>query len=237
VTPANPCLFTFAPAQEGLHRITWSALVAGLPVTKTDFINARAFASAVSLADARDRLGFNTTINDERLRTIMAAATREVEKITGTLVPRLFTNDLIPGTYRDALRVPHGPIFMPPANPYTNGSVTSLASYYPSGPSWPAGGSSNELLVSPMPGVIRHVGLIPFWYGPWVATYTGGVAVIAEPITVAVLETIYDMYTPYRGLTADAQQAALDELTATPYYRLPSRALAALHGYEMPGFG
>jgi len=68
----------------GLTKFAWSTT--NPVVNKTDYVSFRTFASAISLQDARDRLGLKTTANDERLRTFMAAATREVEKITGTLV-------------------------------------------------------------------------------------------------------------------------------------------------------
>lgn len=218
-------VYNFAATQPGLHQFDWSA--AGPAVHKTDYENFRKFVSAISLQDARDRLGLKSTVNDERLRLLMGSATREVEKVVGTLVPRVFTDDWISGTYKDVLRLPHGPAL-------NENAVTSLRSAYPAGPVWDV----SELVVNPYPGTIRYAGLIPFWYGPWKVSYTGGRAEIPEPVVEGVAEVLFDLYAQMRGLSADIAEAAAEEtLAAPPYYRLPPRALAAIKGYEMPGFG
>jgi hypothetical protein len=224
-TITGTVVYNFAAAQPGLHQFDWSAT--GPVVRKTDYENFRKFASAISLQDARSRIGLTSTVNDERLRLLMGAATREVEKIVGTLVPRVFTDDWIPGTYRDVLRLPHGPAL-------SNTAVTSLKSAYPAGPNWDV----SQLLVNPYPGTIRHTGLLPFWYGPWLVSYTAGVTEVPEPVAEGIRETVFDLYAQMRGLSADVAEAAAEEsLTVPPYYRLPARALAAIKGYEMPGFG
>ena len=219
--------YNYTTVQAGLHKFAWATTGPG--TATTDFVNVRSFASAISLADARERLGLaaNAT-SDQKIRTLMASATREVEKITGTLVPRVFTDDWIPGTTRDVLRLPHGPALNAAA-------VTSLRSAYPQGPSWdPA-----SLVVNLRPGTIRHAGLIPFWYGPWLATYTGGVTEVAEPVAEAVREVLYDLWQQMRGVASGVLPGAAAEEIPVPaqYYRLPPVALAALRGYEMPGFG
>jgi hypothetical protein len=217
--------FASSASLPGLYKFAWATT--GPVVNKTDYVSFRSFVSAISLQDARDRLGLKTTANDEKLRTYMAAATREVEKITGTLVPRVFTDDWIPGTYRDVLRVPHGPILNASA-------VTSLASVYPFGPSW----SGSQLIVNPYPGIIRLSGLIPFWYGPWKATYTAGVTEIPEPVAEGIKEVVFDLWSSQRGMRTDiTEAAAADTLQVPPYYRLPPRALEFIKGYELPGFG
>lgn len=225
----------FTPAQSGLHKMVWATT--GPTLVKTDYENFRNFVSAISLADAKARLGITVSGTDEQVRLFMGVATREAERIVGTIVPRVFTNELISGTYRDALRVANGPIYMTPGNTASNGSVTSLASAYPFGPSWVCGGTTNQLLVTPSPGVIRELGLVPFWYGPWYVTYTGGLAEIPEPIVEGVKEILFDVWSEMRGLTADIAEAAAESLNVPPYYRPSARALAALKGYEMPGFG
>ena len=237
VTLASPATAVITATQSGLHTLVWTSNSPAF--LKTDYVNFRKYVSAVSLAESKDRLGLSQTIttNDERVRLFAGAATRQVEKLVGTLVPRQFTNEIITGTYRDALKVANGPIFMPPANSFANGSVTALSSIYPSGPSWQCGGTGNSIVVTPSPGVIREIGLIPFWYGPWQVTYIGGISEIPEPLVEAVKEVIFDYWQEMRGLTADEAAQALDALTAAPYYRLPARALAQCRGYELPGFG
>lgn len=209
----------------GQYKFAWSTT--GPVVSKTDYVSFRSYVAGISLQEARDRLGLKTTSNDEKLRTLIASATREVEKVVGVLVPRVYTNDWIPGTYRDVLRVPHGPIL-------TTSSVTALASVYPQGPTWAA----SDLIVNTHPGTIRHAGLIPFWYGPWVVTYTAGRSEIPEPVAEGIKEVVFDLWSQMRGMRTDVNEAiTADALPMPPFYRLPPRALAAIKGYEMPGFG
>jgi hypothetical protein len=111
--------------------------------------------------------------------------------------------------------------------------VTALASVYPSGPSW----APADLIVATHPGTIRHAGLIPFWYGPWVCTYTAGRTEIPEPVAEGIKEVVFDLWSQMRGLSADVAESGLEALPVPPYYRLPPRALAAIKGHEMPGFG
>jgi hypothetical protein len=204
-------------------------LTGGFPLTKTDYESFRNYVSAVSLDAARTRLGSSSTVKDERLRTYMATATRLVEKRVGIMVPRTFTNDLIPGTYRDILRVPHPPIL-------TTGSVSMLKSAFPLGPVFDT--SSAGLVVNPAAGTLRHAGLIPFWYGPWLTTYVAGRAEVAEELVEGVLETVFDLWTATRGLSADlAEAAGMEALMVPPNYKLPARTLMLIKEHEQPGFG
>lgn len=217
--------YASSAAAPGLYKFTWATT--GPVVTKTDYVSFRTYAAGISLQEARDRLGLKTTVNDEKLRTLIASATREVEKITGTLVPRVFTGDWIPGTTKDVLRLPHGPAL-------TSSSVTALASVYPNGPSWAA----SDLVVGTYPGTVRLANLLPFWYGPWKATYTAGVPEIPEPVAEGIKEVVFDLWSQMRGMRADVTEAgSADMLPMPPFYRLPPRALAAIKGYEMPSFG
>lgn len=217
--------YATSAALPGQYKFTWATT--GPVVTKTDYVSFRTYVAGISLQEARDRLGLKTTVSDEKLRTLIASATREVEKVVGILVPRVFTNDWIPGTTRDVLRVPHGPVL-------TTSSVTSVASAYPSGPSWAAA----DLVVNTHPGTIRLVDQLPFWLGPWQATYTAGRSEIPEPVAEGIKEVVFDLWSQMRGMRTDVTEAtAADLLQVPPYYRLPPRALAAIKPYELPGFG
>lgn len=224
----------FVATLGGLHKIQWATT--GPVVTKTDYLQFRNYRSVISLDDGRDRLGLTKTNRDEQVRNLCGVATGLVEKRVGVLVPRVFTNEVIPGTTRDVLRVQHGPIF-------DRNSVTALQSAYPGGPTWNTAdanlGTGGQLIVVPRPGTLRLSALLPFWYGPWLVTYRAGWnGEIPDEIAEAVREVLFDLWAQYRGLSADiAESAGEMAMVVPPYYRLPARALAMLKDHELPGFG
>jgi hypothetical protein len=235
--PAVPGLVVadpFVSTQGGLHRLAWATT--GPVVTKTDYLHFRSYRSAISLDDARDRLGLTKTNRDEQVRNLAGVATRLVENKVGILVPRTFADEFVPGTTRDIIRVQNGPIF-------DRASVTSLKSAYPGGPSWNTGDANTitggQLIIGLRPGTLRLSALLPFWYGPWLVSYKAGWnGEIPEPVIEAVREVLFDLWSQYRGLTADIAEAAGEmAMVVPPYYRLPARALAMIKDFELPGFG
>ena len=224
----------YISTQGGLHKLVWSTTAPSVP--KTDYVNFRNYVSAISLDDGRDRLGLRNTKKDEQVRNLCGVATRLVENRVGTLVVRTFTDEHVPGSTRDIIRVQNGPIF-------DRNSVISLKSVYPMGTSWDTRdatlGTGGQLVITPRPGTIRLAGLYPFWYGPWLISYKAGwCGEIPEPIIEAIREVLFDLWSSYRGLTADlAESAEQMAMVVPPFYRLPARALAMIKDYELPGFG
>jgi len=229
--PATQGTFTYdyPVADEGLHAFTW---VTTAPVTsKTNYVHARKFRSAVSLEEARDYLNQTDTRRDELIRSMMMAATSEAEKIVGTCVPKVITGEWVNGQYKDVIQVAEGPIFSATA-------VTGVASVWPGGPSW----ALADLIPNIEAGTLRAKDMLGFWWGPWTVGYTGGRMVIPEPIRHGVLEILWDLWTPERGATADETYPSPTEAEAFTYsmpagYHPPPRAMALLEPYERPGFG
>jgi len=213
--------------QEGLHKFTW--VTTSPATTQTDYQNAVIFRSVIGLTEAKNFVNFGTSPNEDILRLIMGAATELVENIVGSCVQRQLTNIRIPGSSKVAIRLPGAPV-------PTDSSVTSIASIYPGGPSWTA----SDLIVSPESGVVQLAGLIPFWFGPWKATYTVGRLVIPQSVQLAVKEIIYDMWSTQRPYGADELEpgpeatARFEQMVAS--YTIPPHALSLLGTQEIPGF-
>jgi hypothetical protein len=228
--PATTGLVTYPYVlpQEGLTKFAWAGTMpGGAPFPpKVDYVNARAYRSAISLADAMDFLGITDMTQAERIRTLAGVATQHAERIVGLLVPRTFTAAWVPGEFRPVLAVPQGPIL-------TTSSVTAVRSVYGNGPSW----ATADFVVNTRPGTIRLKSLIDFWYGPWTVDYTGGVAVVHSDIEEGIKEILRDLYTPFRGLSVDVAEQAQEGLNVSPFYRIPPRAQMLLDPHELPGFG
>lgn len=222
-------IYPYTLGQEGLTKFAWSGTLSGGAAfpPKVDYINARSFRSAVSLAETTDHLGVTDPARTERIRSLMGTATAYAERIVGTLVPRVFTNDWIPGAYRPIIRLPHGPAL-------NDQAVTAIASVYPNGPSWSL--ANGDFVVNPYPGTVYLRSLLDWWYGPWHATYTAGVSIVHEDIAEAILEIIRDLYTPARGLSVDIAEQASEQLAMPPFYHAPPRAQMLLDQHKLPGF-
>jgi hypothetical protein len=238
--PAVGTLYNDWPlATAGLHKFAWTTTGPG--IAQTDYVNARQFVSVISLAEARNWLNVADTRLDPVLRLLMGVATRAAERVCGTLVPRQFTDDFVDGTYKTVIRLPHGPAL-------SSSSVTSVKSIYAplGGPTWAA----SDLYVNAAAGTVRLASQLDFWYGPWLATYTGGRAEIPEDTIQGVKEILYDLWATQRGVLADtdipdlATAEQFEQLaaqvagagSATGGYRIPPRALAYLQAEQAPGF-
>src|SRR6202000_983392 len=175
--------------QEGLH--VFVASTTGPITHKSDYVNAQVFRSVIGLQEAKDYINFGAGGDEDILRQIMMAATELAEGIVGTCVQRLYTNVRIPGSTKIAIRLPHAPV-------PTSASVVSITSILTGGPSW----VTSDLTVDPASGVVTLAAQVPFWLGPWQATYMAGRTVIPQSVQLAVKEIIYDMWStqrPYGG--------------------------------------
>jgi hypothetical protein len=231
--PAVTGLLTgdFVTSLPGLMKISWQTTNPG--VARVDYENVRAYRAAMSLADARDSLGFGAGDHrwDEQIRWALAASTRVAERWVGPLVPRTFTNEIIGGEApRDILQVQHGPLL-------SATSIGGVASVWPGGPSWTL--AAGDLIVNPAAGTLRLASKLPFWWGPWqIDTYTAGRTEIDEDAERGVAEILWDMWGPHRGQGDDATPPTYEEITATEAeYRPPGRVMALLGPLCRPGFG
>jgi hypothetical protein len=215
---------------EGIYKFTW--LATSPDTIKSDYVPVNVYRSIIGLDDAKNFVNYSTADNREDiLRQIMAAATELAENTVGSCVIRTLTNVRIPGDSKPAIRLPGAPI-------PTESSVTSIASVYEGGPMWTQ--ANNDFIVSPESGVVQLKGFIPFWLGPWKATYDVGRVVIPQTIQLAVQEIIYDMWSTQRPYGADELEpgpeatARFEQMIAT--YSVPPHAKALLDANEMPGF-
>lgn len=214
--------------QEGLHKFDWVTTVPG--TAQSDYINAVVFRSVIGLSEAKAFVNYDGS-NEDILKQIMSAATELAENIVGSCVQRQLTDIRIPGNSKVAIRLPGAPI---PAET----SVTSISSIWSGGPTWTQ--AAGDFIVAPESGVVQLNGMIPFWMGPWKATYTVGRLVIPQSVQLAVKEIIYDMWSTQRPYGANEMEpgpeatAHFEQMVAG--YQIPSHALALLGNNEMPGF-
>lgn len=213
----------------GLYGFTWAS---ESPDTSrpTDWITCTEYRSILSLADAREYLDIRDTSRDEVLLGTLAGITALIERYVGSCVVRQVTGEVIPGTSREVIRLPSGPV-------PTTSSVTSIESMYPGGPSWAAG----DLIVSPAAGTVRTANMQGFWQGPWTWTGTAGRLVIPADVIEGAKAALFDLWAPQRGMSADSLEPSMEEVTAyetavPPGWRLPPRVMQMLDGERMPGF-
>ncbi|MGH7239883.1 MAG: hypothetical protein ACREHG_07435 [Candidatus Saccharimonadales bacterium] len=232
-TPTNDVTGTYyvnyVPAQEGLYRFNW---VTTTPATaQTDYVNATVFRSVVGLNDAKTFVNFDSGSNEAILRMMMASVTELIEEIVGTCVIRTFTNETITGHTVQVLRMPHAPL-------PDDQSITSIQSVWNGGPVWT--NANNELIVYPDSATVELASFLPFYFGPWRATYKAGRTIISNKIQLAALEAIYDLWATQRPYGLDSLEPSPDDTarweTMVNTYKLPPHSVALLSGEEMPGF-
>jgi hypothetical protein len=233
-TVTNPPLvtgkyrLTYLPASAG--RYSWSAVTTVPNTSWADSFNVTEYRSIVSFAETAAYLGVTTPAMYPALRACMAAATGHVERIIGTCVPQTFTGQWVDGQTRDVIQLPHGPLL-------SATSVTSVASVYAGGPTWAAA----DMVINPEAATCRLVSLLPFWYGPWKATYTAGRTVIPGDVQEATKLITWDLWATRRWETPDAEEPDLAAASAYENigggYEVHGRALALLDGERRPGFG
>lgn len=219
--------YTFV--QEGLHKFMW--VTTGPTTAKSDYVSASQFRSIISLDDAKNFVNYGNSNNEDILRQIMAAATELAENVVGSCVQRLLTNVSIPGNTKLSMRLPRGPL-------PTETAVTSINSRWLGGPTWSQ--ANGDFLVSPDAGVVYLSSMVPFFMGPWKATYMVGRLIIPQSVQLAVKEIIYDMWSTQRPYGADELEpgpeatARFEQMVSS--YVMPAHASSLLGANEMPGF-
>lgn len=211
--------YTFV--QEGLHR--FSVATTGPVTHKTDFTNASVFRSIIGVDEARDYVGETTTARNDQLRQALMALTEKIESIVGITVPKRFVDEHVTGYQVYTLRLPHGPLL-------TSTSVESITAVYPGGPTW----YTADIIQYPDSATCELYSMLPFWYGPWKATYTAGRAVIPQPIQLAMKEALFDLWAN-QDLDPGTTTAERWE-SAVASYDMPAHARSMLEQYELPGF-
>lgn len=217
----------YTGVQEGLHKLVGTTTG---PVTyKTDYVNFNVFRSVIGIDEARLYVGYTEGDRDTIFRAVLASATELAESIVGTCVQRTFTNERISGYQAQVLRMPRGPL-------PTDTSIASITSVWPGGPTW----VTADMIIYPDSGTVELASMIPFYMGPWKATYTAGRLVVSEKIQLAVKEIIYDLWSTQRPYGADSFEpgpedtARFEQMLAS--YDIPPHAKALLESEAQPGF-
>lgn len=217
--------YTFAA--EGLHKFSWLAIDPA--AQKTDYANAAEWRSVIGIDEAKDFVHFGTGDDESILLQILAAATELAEGIVGICVPKRYVNQRVPGTDRAVIRLPNAPLL-------SDQSIESITSVWTGGPSW----VTADLIAYPDSATCESADMIPFWLGPWKATYTAGRTVISESIQLAVKEIILDLWAMHRPYGADELEpgpeatARWEQMLAS--YQIPPHAKVLLEAEELPGF-
>jgi hypothetical protein len=223
--------WTFTEA--ATYDFTW--VTTGPGTGSTEYVTARKYIAVCPVAEAADWIGASVTDPAKmvKVRALLALATREAEKIVGPTIPRRIVDDFIPGTTRDVLRVPQPPL--PDVN-----AVEQVKSIYggQGGPVW----TPDLFRVFPEAGTIYLLSQMPFWFGPWLVTYTPGRSAVSETIIGGVREIMRDLWATQRWVEGDADTpGALDEADyearLPPGYAPPTQAMRLLAADAIPGFG
>lgn len=219
--------YTFV--QEGLHKFQW--VTTSPVITETDYQNVTVFRSIVSLDDVKSYINFDSSANEDILRQMMAAVTELIENVVGNCVVQTFTDERIVGRQATVLKMPHSPL-------PDEDAITSISSMWPGGPVWT--NSNNDFMVFPDSGTVQLVSYMPFYYGPWKATYKAGRKIIPQKIQLAAYESIYDLWSTQRPYGMDQLEPGPEETARWEMminqYKLPPHAMALLDGDAQPGF-
>jgi len=218
----------YTVTQEGLYVFQW---VTATPDTvKTDYLPVNDFRSVISLDDAKTYISYDSTGGREDiLRQIMAAATELIEDQIGICVVRTFTDQRITGSSARVIKLPHSPL-------PSDTAVTSVTSLWNGGPTW----TSNEMIVFPNSGTLQLLSQMPFYLGPWKATYQAGRAVIPAKVQLAAKEIIYDLWATQRQFGMDSLEPSPQDTARWEQmlvsYQIPPHAMAMLQAEQRPGF-
>jgi hypothetical protein len=204
----------------GLFKFAWSTTGPGT-TPAPDYVNVRDFISLIGLTEAKAHLNMTATTDDDELLNFMQAATELVESRAGTCVPRQVTGEWITGSVRSLIRLPSGPL--PSAT-----SVTSISSTWPGGPTW----GPDDLIVNPAAGTVRLKTMVPFWWGPWQATYTAGRTVIPERFLQACKEQLRHLWETQRGPSPSPPLPGEELFTSSAgwSFSVPQRVIELLAG-------
>ncbi len=211
--------YTYLPATAG--RYSWAAVTATPNTAWGDAFNVRAYASLLSLAEAKTHLNITGTGDDDELRNFLAAATELIESKVGVCVRRTFTDRVNEG--HPAIVLPHRPVL----------SVTSVTSAQPGGPTW----ATAQLVVDGEAGTVTPLWGAPvFWWGPWDVVYVCGRQVIPERFLHACKELVRHLWETQRGAAPPSVLQGEEVFTTSTGFAFtyPRRVLEAIDADMVP---
>ena len=235
--------------QSGHYLVAWTCADATYPGGLTDSydIEAAAETAILSLAEMKRalRIDLADTSEDDFVTEFGRSVTAIVEWYCGPVLQQPVVEELRVGGLVVMLSKP--PVLEltawteVPAN-FPSGSGRTVPS--PASPMFPVmiygvTYPLTELYNSTdLRGEVRHTSGLPFYYGPYLWSYTSGRLVVPKCIQTgykAILRHIYGMERGGGGGSA-ALGAADEETTATPFgYAVPNRALELMASEALPG--
>ena len=230
-TSATPTV-TNPPAVTGQYRLTylptlvgrfsWAAVTTVPNAAYGDTFNVRAYASLISLAEAKAHLNITGTGSDDELRGFLLASTELVESKVGPCVRRSFT-ERVTDARGGSILLPYKPLL----------SVTSVTSVQPSGPAW----ATADLIVDNDAGIVTtQWAAMRFWYGPWDVVFTAGRAVVPERFLQACKEQARHLWDTQRGAQPPALLSGEEVFSSTTgfTFSVPRRVLELLEQDMVP---
>jgi uncharacterized phiE125 gp8 family phage protein len=211
---------TYLPATAG--RYQWAAVTTVPNTSWGDTFNVRAYASLISLAEAKAHLNITGTASDDELRNFLSAATELIETKVGPCVRRTVTSR-IAGSNGGQIALPAYPVT----------SVTSVTSTTPGGPTW----TTAQLDVDGDAGIVSVLPSAPaFWWGPWDVAYVTGRTVIPERFLHACKEQVRHLWETQRGAAAPSvlQGEEIFTTSAGFAFSVPRRVLELLEADMTP---
>lgn len=215
----------YVTAQAGLHAVRWVFTDPACAYTDVMDVRAAAPPALFSLADAKNKLGKSSTVNDDDLRACIEATTRCVEFYVGAVARRTVTQIATGGT--ETMLLHTAPVL----------SVTSITGVQ----SWQLPVPVDALDIDTDTGVLRRSDFLPFWRGPYRVVYEVGRQAVGANIALGAKMILQHLWRTYFGQSkALPSVGGGDDYSVTEPipglgYAIPNRALQLLQGDNDPG--
>lgn len=211
--------------QLGLHQYKWVSTGAGAGVVSGSFEVSDPLApSLLSLEDAKAQLNVTATVNDDELRTFVAAASAMVERFVGPVGLRVVTEQV------------SGDRWVLSSPPVV--SITSVTAALSGLAAWPVA----DLAFSPA-GVVTHGSGYPLG-GPYTVVYRAGSTVVPPAVGLAARIILQHLWSTQRGGSSRPGMGgggggydAVEQQMALQGFAIPRRAKELLEGHMLAGFG
>ncbi len=171
----------------------------------------------LTLADAKAQLNMRTSLDDDELLYYIAAATREIERRAGAVVPRAVT-EVVRQRGGRTLMLATRPVLSVTSATALNGGTLDVSALY---------------VASPKAGLVRRTddGLISG--GPWTVVYQAGRDGIPENIGLAARMLVQHLWETQRGgatLTAPRMDVSDTEGYPGLWFAVPNKVKELLEG-------
>jgi hypothetical protein len=231
----------YTTTQAGHHLVLWAGTGAGFPGTDTFEIQPAMDTTILSQAEAKEILHLTgTTTYDGRIQGYNAAVTNIVEWWCGPCVQQPFTEKL-PAAGLE-VQLSHPPVLSLTAwTSIPAGLATAgIAVPDPPSPMFPTrvfgiAYPLDQLYADPKMGTVTHTSGLPFYYGDYIWSYTGGRLIIPPCIYEASKVILKHIWLVEGGGSGTGSGSGDDQTTATPMgFAVPNRALQLMAPEALP---